>query len=377
MPRVSLTDLLVQRIKPPERGQIDYWDASLPSFGVRVSKGGSKTFVVLVHGNRKSIGRYPVVSLKKARDEARRVLYEPATYAQTAVLPATYQEAVDRYLTVKAVELRPSTLRDYKRLLSRFDFPLTIDEIRPYQVADALDRFTRQTDKSLAFTVLKVFFGWCVAREYCRSNPMQNLKKPKLPAARERVLFDDELVAIWNACDELGKYGVLVRILLVTGQRAGQIARLRASWIKDGEIHFPASVMKNKREHVCPIGNLAKYTLLNVIPVDDYYFSPVTAVGRPFSAWSKSKAKLDSLVQLDPWRLHDLRRTWSTNAPRLDIPPHITARILSHVAPEGGIAKVYNRYKYRQEMADAMTKMEDHILSLLQPVARNDGSTWA
>ncbi len=159
--------------------------------------------------------------------------------------------------------------------------------------------------------------------------------------------------------------GAIVKILMLTGQRRGQIDRLQTSWVDKEGISFPASVMKNKLEHYCPIGSLTYYTLLEIIPVDGYYFSPLTAVGRPFTAWSKNKKKLDSMVQFDPWCLHDLRRTWSTNAPRLDIPPHITSRILSHASPEGTIAKIYNRYKYRSEMADAMHKMNDHILSLI------------
>lgn len=55
MPKVSLTDLVLQNLKTPERGQTDYWDASLSGFGVRVSKGGSKTFVALVHRNGKRL----------------------------------------------------------------------------------------------------------------------------------------------------------------------------------------------------------------------------------------------------------------------------------------------------------------------------------
>jgi len=56
---------------------------------------------------------------------------------------------------------------------------------------------------------------------------------------------------------------------------------------------------------------------------------------------------------------------WSTNAARLDVPPHITERVLAHVAPEGKISAVYNRFKYENEMRDAMQKMPDFITSLL------------
>ncbi|MEM8970822.1 MAG: integrase arm-type DNA-binding domain-containing protein [Pseudomonadota bacterium] len=367
MPKVSLTDLAIQKLKLPETGQVDYWDQNLPGFGVRVSKGGTRSFMVLAHRERKHLGRYPTMSLKDARTEARRLLFDPVVAAQIAPPVIMFKEAVEQYLRAKSTELRASTFRDYTRLLGRFQFRCSVADIRPYMVTDALDEFTRRTDKSHAFTVLKVFFGWCLAQEYCRSNPMQHLKKPKLPPARDRVLDDDELTEIWAACEELGKYGSIVRLLMLTGQRAGQIAWLQEKWINKEKtgIEFPAEVMKNNREHYCPIGGLTKFVLMVNVPVKGYYFSPLSAVGRPFSAWSKNKRKLDELVQLDPWRLHDLRRTWSTNAPRLDIPPHITSRILSHAAPEGAIARIYNRYMYRDEMADAMNRMNDHILSLV------------
>lgn len=90
-----------------------------------------------------------------------------------------------------------------------------------------------------------------------------------------------------------------------------------------------------------------------------------TKIGRPFTAWSKNKAALDKLLDLDHWTLHHLRRTWSTNAARLEIPPHITERVLAHVAPEGKISAIYNRFKYENEIRDAMQKMSDFIASLL------------
>ena len=366
MPKLLLTELVLQNVKLPTGNQVDYWDTSVPGFGLRVAKGGSKTFVVMLHRNRKAIGRYPTISLKQARDRAKRLLYEPAVSVEDEHVTVAYSEAVDRFLDAKEQELRASTLRDYKRILKRFSFARAVNEIRPHQVADAIDAIKKQTDKSLSFTVLKVFFNWCLAREYCLANPMQNLKKPKLPSSRDRVLSDEELAAIWHASWELDKYGAIVRLLMLTAQRAGQIAHLRTDWVHEDHIIFPAGVMKNEREHFCPLGPLGRYTLQGVLPVENYYFSPITAVGRPFSAWSKNKAKLDKLVQLDPWRLHDLRRTWSSNAPRLDIPPHISGRILSHAAPEGRMAKIYNRYKFREEMTDAMAKMDNHILSLIE-----------
>ena len=60
MPNTRLTDVAIKSLKPPLEGQITYWDETLPSFGVRVSQGGTKSFV-LVYGEartRKTLGRY-------------------------------------------------------------------------------------------------------------------------------------------------------------------------------------------------------------------------------------------------------------------------------------------------------------------------------
>ncbi len=365
MPKTTLTDIVVRNLKAPDKGQETYWDATLPGFGVRVSQGGTKSFIVIRRGKRRVLGRYPIMTLKEGRTEGRKILHDPVGYAKSQHIDISYPEAVERYLNMKKGEVRPRTLEGYAHLLRTFDFPQLVADIRPYHVGDALDRIEQQTKKSNAYTALKMFFNWCVAREYCTLNPLQNLKKPKVPASRERVLSDDELAVIWNACNKLGKYGAILQVLMLTGQRRDQVARLQTSWVEDDVFKFPASVMKNGKEHHCPIGPLTEYVLLQTIPIDGYYFSPLRAVGRPFSAWSKSKNRLDGMIDIDPWRVHDLRRTWSTNAARLDIPPHITARILSHTSEEAKVAKIYNRYRYRTEMAEAMHKMNDHILSLI------------
>jgi integrase len=154
---------------------------------------------------------------------------------------------------------------------------------------------------------------------------------------------------------------------MVTGQRKGQFASLKEEWVdwQGKRFIWPASAMKTNKIHVLPFNALAEFVLRGVMPVGGYYFSPASALGQPFTAWSKSKTKLDSLVDLDAFTIHDLRRTWSTNAARLDIPPHITERVLSHVAPEGKIAGIYNRHRYESEMRDAMERMSTFVMGLM------------
>ena len=288
MPKLKLTDVAVRHIKPPPKGQVEYWDTTVAGFGVRVSQAGSKSFFVLINRRRKSLGRYPVVSLKDAREEGRRILLDKAGYLrQQEQLEVPYLEAIELYLKKKESEVAARTHENYVRFLRSFDFPSVVRDIRPYQVEDALDRIVGNTNRYHAYTTLKTFFTWCVSVEYCNNNPMQGLKKPKLPSSRDRVHEDWELAAIWEASHQLGNFGAIVRLLMLTGQRKNQIARLEEKWVKKDGITFPAEVMKNRKKHWCPVGHWVRYELLNLMAVDGFYFSPVTAVGKPFSNWRR------------------------------------------------------------------------------------------
>src|SRR5947209_6721888 len=84
MPLAHLTDITIRNLPPSAAGQITYTDDSLPGFGIRVSPGGTRTFV-LVHGarrERRTIGRYPIISLSQARTEAKRILAEQTLSAR-------------------------------------------------------------------------------------------------------------------------------------------------------------------------------------------------------------------------------------------------------------------------------------------------------
>src|SRR5664280_1867945 len=76
MPKIALNDAALRSLPTPDVGQLDYWDTGLISFGVRVSQGGSKTFILNISNSRRAIGRYPVISLSEARGEAKRILAE-------------------------------------------------------------------------------------------------------------------------------------------------------------------------------------------------------------------------------------------------------------------------------------------------------------
>ena len=73
--RHNLTARFIDSIKPPAEGRTEYWDANTPGFGLRVAPSGRKTWVVMYRAGgrlrRLSLGTYPALSLRSAREVVR------------------------------------------------------------------------------------------------------------------------------------------------------------------------------------------------------------------------------------------------------------------------------------------------------------------
>jgi integrase len=172
-------------------------------------------------------------------------------------------------------------------------------------------------------------------------------------------------------------FATIVQLLMLTGQRRGEIAALRSSWIKDNTITLPKEMTKNGREHACPLGELAQGLLRETArshsPSPTKFSSNHTLLlfpargvsGNPFNGWSKSKAVFDKVSGVTDWTLHDLRRTFATRLAELGVAPHIIERLLNHVSGTiSGITAVYNRARYEKECRDAIQLWEAHLTKL-------------
>lgn len=194
-------------------------------------------------------------------------------------------------------------------------------------------------------------------------------------AARERVLADDELRAIWRALED-DHYGAIIKLLMLTGQRADEIANL--AWSETGEDAFtlPAARTKNRRQHQVPLSNAALAILaaqprrLNAAGTPrDFVFGTAE---RGFSGWSKCKERLDQRIAatrgapLPHWTPHDLRRTCATRMADLGVLPHVIEAVLNHVSGhKSGVAGIYNRALYEPEKRQALVLWADHLQSIV------------
>jgi hypothetical protein len=70
------------------------------------------------------------------------------------------------------------------------------------------------------------------------------------------------------------------------------------------------------------------------------------------------------------WRLHDLRRTFSTGMAELGIAPHVVEKILNHqTGAISGVAAVYNRFQYIEERRRALDAWGARLLAIVDDSA--------
>jgi integrase len=171
------------------------------------------------------------------------------------------------------------------------------------------------------------------------------------------LLDDGEIRRIWIACEGLGAYGALIRILLLTAQRLDKV--LTMAWADidaDGVWRIP-NVCKREKPHggELKLPQLAR-DLLAALPVLEG--NPYVFAGRGqghINGHSKNKARLDKASGVTGWVVHDLRRTARSLLSRAGVRPDIAERTLGHVQP--GVANVYDRHAYFDEKADALAKL--------------------
>ena len=378
MPLVQLTDISIRALRPPSKGQRLYRDKTIRGFGIRVSQGGSKSFVVVYGSNRQftTIGRYPTLSLKEARTEAKRLLAE-RTLGKMRPISIRFEDARNQFIDACMAKNKPRTVYDYKRLLNRhFRFgKVMLGDITQYELMRRIGKLAKTpSEQNHAFVTAKVFFGWAKRNNYIEANPLADLSRPSRTHARERVLTPSELAKVYNASlDYPYPFGPIVSILVLTGLRRGEAASLKWNWIDTNEclITIPGTETKNKRAHSFPYGEQVAGIIEELPEMNEYLFpaSRSHVRGNPtscFNGWTKAKPAFDATLEdVAPYTLHDLRRTFDSTIASLGVPLHVSDKLLNHVSGAvSGVRATYNRYSYLPEMREAIASYERHLETL-------------
>jgi integrase len=371
-------------------GKTDHieWCDSMPGFGIRL-RGNTKRWVVFYRvgrqQRRESLGDVRKISLEEARKIARQRFaqvelgIDPAAMraqARTIAVASklTLAVVIDRYLDAKRDVLRQSTYKAAERYFDVHWKPLRdrpLEAIKRADVAARLQELVKahgRTSGARARDHLSALFGWAMKEGLCEANPIIATNDPSadLPT-RDRVLNDDEIRTIWNACKD-DDFGRIVKLLLLTGCRREEIGALKWGEIKSGALTIPGTRTKNGRTLELPLPALA-IDILQSVPLRerDYLFGARGSA--PFSGWSAAKLRLDARITiatgspLASWRLHDLRRTMRSGLGRLGVAPHVAELAINHA--RGGVQGIYDRHRYQREIGAALALWADHIHSIV------------
>jgi integrase len=364
------------------------FDDDIAGFGLRIRNGGHRVWIYRYRIGKKqrsiTLGNAKSVPLALARENAGqleakvRLGGDPALDKQTARAAAgdTVGALIDEYIDARTSDWRPNSLRQIRHHLLQYAKPLhglPITAVSQRNVADLLDKIAKNSGEVASNRLrasLETFVAWCIRKgiRLPEGNVVSSTGKRK-ETSRSRVLNDSELKAVWNACDDTD-HGRIVRLLLLTGQRAAEIGSLRWEEVHGDMIVLPGTRTKNKRSHIIPLSSPAK-AILNGYRVLGRTFVFGRDDSHGFRGWGVSKQRLDERAAkangaMPPWVVHDLRRTCATGMIELGIQPHIVEAVLNHVSGhKSGVAGIYNRAAYDTEKREALERWASHVLAVV------------
>ena len=344
---------------------------------------------------RYTIGPEGVWTVTLARGEAERLLrmaasgVDPQAAAkerESAERDLGFAKYAERFLAEYGKrEWRPRTYASNESNMRRWVIPVlgrkAVPSITKRDLVELLDRVPA-TSPALPrnlFALLRKLFNWAAERGDLERSPMDVMKPPAPVAARDRVLNDEELVAVAACAHFLGDaFGAMIRLLIVTGQRREEVAAM--TWAELDrrllEWSIPAARAKNGVASTVPLSEIACRELDDLAggerwPRTGYV---LTTTGKtPVSGFSKVKRRLDRLVgiglkrALEPWRLHDLRRTFATNMQRLGVRFEVTEALLNHSSgARSGVAGVYQRHDWKPEKKEAIRLWDARLSEMLE-----------
>ncbi len=349
------------------------WDSELAGFGLRLRRRTSgdlqRTFIAQYradgHTRRATIGEVDKkITTAQARDAARKLLArvelggdpqgEKAAKKRSEL--HVFRTTVEDYLAAQKDDLRPASRRINKLYLTgpyfRTLHPKAVTTVTRADVATAVRDIVRKHSAltaAAARRALSAFFAWAIADGLMGDgmNPVDGSYRPDDPEARDRVLSDGELVAIWNACDGTSDFDKIVRLLILGGHRRQEVGGM--TWgeldLDAGVWTLPAERSKNHRTHKITLSE-AMLGIIKSVPRTnrDHLFGSRASTG--FTGWATAKAQLDRRLAgiVGQWRLHDLRRTTATKMADLGVEPHHIEAALNHFGGfRRGVGGVYNR----------------------------------
>lgn len=320
------------------------WDTDVPSFGIRVTDSGRKTYIIRFRDKARrsrmhTVGRCCDLSPKDARDEARRLFTlirqgEDPTAAKHA---PTMQDAYERWLEERAEPYnKPATVAYYKRMwrihIAKPFARLLVKGVTKSDISvfhAGLKHKPTTANRCLA--ILSVIFAMCERWEWIPRGTSSTFKHPRFKERqREHLLSREEAARLWQAVehpDVTARFRTLIHLLLLTGCRVSEISTAKVAYV-DFErrlLNLPDSKTGAKTVAL----PLAAMPIL-ADRVGHEYICPGRRANEPYlkpqSFWETRREKWG----FPGVRLHDLRHTVGSYAHDAGLSQRAIADLLGH-----------------------------------------------
>jgi integrase len=217
---------------------------------------------------------------------------------------------------------------------------------------------------------ISALFKWAMEEGWCAANPVVGTRKPADPKPRDRVLSNAELVAVWNACDD-DDYGRIIRLLILLGSRPQEIGGMHKDEfdLDAGTWELPEERSKNGYAHLIDLPPAALKIIRTTFPFGERNRLFGTRAASGYAGWEYGREALDRRLdgKVKPWQLRDLRRTVATRMGDIKIHPHVIEAVLNHYSGyRAGVAGIYNRSPYRDEVKTALVRWSAHMHALVE-----------
>lgn len=389
----------VATAKPDPAKRRVIFDEATTGLALVVSPKGKKSFSIVarnpITGKQvwKQIGEPALMTVAEARREAAEAVARVKAGQAAAIALAPPVAAPESFKTVAerfvqrwvdkggkkqdGVPLRSK--HEIERQLKTYVYPGWGEEpfhaIRRGQVTELMDKMVDQNGAVQADRVLSTLaklFNWF--RQYDEHYVSPIIPEMKRAGghsgrARIRILSDDEIRAVWAACDEVGTFGAIVKVALLTGQRRAKVRTMQWDDIAGGVWTITAEAREKVNAGQLKLPKLAMDIIAAQPRQKDNPF--VFAVGgkKAFNSFSAGKRDLHAKAPIAPWVVHDLRRTARSLMARAGVRSDIAERTLGHVI--AGVEGVYDRHGYLEEKGEALAALAALVERILKGGADN------
>jgi integrase len=247
-----------------------------------------------------------------------------------------------------------------------------ISTIRQPDIIHFLDALVDQgtpVSANRTLSALRKLFNWARGRYGLSANPCDMVEMPGAETARDRVLDDDELGAVWRAADAVnGHFGSVIKLLILTGQRRSEVAGTdwRELDLPTKTWKLPRGRVKNDNGHEVPLSAQALAVIDDVHRIAGRGLLFTTTGRTPISGFTRVKAEIDALSGVKDWTLHDLRRTAASGMARLGVQLPVIEKILNHTSGTfRGVVGIYQRHTYADEKRAALDLWGAHVARLV------------